>query len=173
MQAKTKYLFIGLVIVFNLHATYSQNDKAASLNSISYINLTKLDVFYSNTVMQDPEFECRQNGRQTDFTSNPLFINGQVMDVNKFNMDSKGVLTVVKQQGGDAGAMPIPFYVSIRRHGKVIEDKKMSFLNKELYNINLSEIFLFSMHGDVLIIKPARAEDWKAKRILKLFAKGC
>jgi hypothetical protein len=45
-------------------------------------------------------------------------------------------------------------------------------LNKELYKINLSDIFPFCKDGDLLIVKPARAEDWASKRILKLLG-GC
>jgi hypothetical protein len=174
MHVKSKYLFVGLIVTLSLTTAFSQNgDATTSINTSSYINLTKLDVFYSNSVMQDPEFGCRDNGSQTVFRSNPIFINGQPMDISKFNLASKGILTLVKEQGGDAGSTTIPFYVSIRRNGKIIEDKKMLFLNKECLDINLSDIFSFSKQGDMLIISPARQEDWKAKRILKLFAGGC
>jgi hypothetical protein len=68
---------------------------------------------------------------------------------------------------------PIPFYVSIRRNGVIVEDNKMNFLNKQLYKVNLSDVFPFSKPGDVLIINPVNPEDWKAKRILKLLNMGC
>ena len=35
------------------------------------------------------------------------------------------------------------------------------------------QVFKFAKEGDLLIIKPARAEDWRAKRILKLIVNGC
>ena len=166
MKVKTKYLLFGLILVFSLNKAYTQNE-------ISYVNMTKLDAFYSGNVLQDPEFECRQTGREVHFDSNPLFLNGQVLDFNKFNLDTKGVLTLVKGIQGTEEAATIPFFVTIRRNGKVVEDEKMLFLNRELFQINLSDIFPFSKFGDLLIIKPARAEDWKAKRILKLFNGGC
>jgi hypothetical protein len=167
MKVTIKYLFIGLIIALNFNAAFTQN------NSVAYTDLTKLDFFYLGTVMQDPEFACRGNGKDAVFSSNPLCLDGKVLDYSKFNMDSKGILTLVKDKQGTEDAKIIPFYVSIRRNGKIVEDEKMTFLKKECYQINLSDIFPFSKSGDMLIIAPAREEDWKAKRILKLFGGGC
>ena len=169
MKVKIKYLALGLSLIFNLNKVFTQN------NSISYVNMTKLDVFYSNTVLQDPEFSCSDKSSQTNFASNPLFLNGQAMDVNKFSLESKGVLSlvIIKDKSETREATPVPFYVSIRRNGKMLDAQEMPFLNKEVYEINLADIFAFSKQGDMLIIVPAKAEDWKAKRILKLFNRGC
>jgi hypothetical protein len=168
MTAKIKNLALGLALILNLHAAYAQN-------SVSYINMTKLDAFYSNSVLQNPEFSCSDNSSQTNFVSNPLYLNGQAMDVNKFSLESKGVLTlvIVKDKSETRESTPVPFYVSIRRNGKILDAQEMPFLNKEIFEINLADIFAFSKQGDMLIIVPAKAEDWKAKRILKLFNKGC
>jgi hypothetical protein len=174
MKVKTKYLALGLVLLFNLNKAFTQNDGSYK-NSVSYINMTKLDVFYSNTVLQDPEFSCSDKSSQNNFASNPLFLNGQAMDINKFSLESKGILSlvIVKDKSETRQATPIPFYVSIRRNGKILDAQEMPFLNKEIFEINLADIFAFGKQGDMLIIVPAKAEDWKAKRILKLFSRGC
>ena len=86
---------------------------------------------------------------------------------------SKGLLTVVKNVPVTGEIAAIPFYISLRRDGKVVENKKMPFAHKQLDKINIEEVFKFAKEGDLLIIKPARAEDWRAKRILKLIVNGC
>ena len=54
------------------------------------------------------------------------------------------------------------------RGSKILENKKMLFANKFLERINLFDILPFAKEGDVLIVKRVRAEDFPAKRILKL-----
>ncbi len=172
MKSTVKNLFIVLVIFLSYNA-FSQNDSDAfSELSKSFTNLTQFKFFYKETdytrakeVMQDNEFERKGCSVQI----NPLQINGQTLDYATFDLNSRGVLSLVN---GQANSQNIPFYVFIRRNGEVIADKKMTFLNKELYKVNLSDIFPFCMHGDMLIIKPAKSEDWMAKRILKLLG-GC
>ena len=176
MKAKTKYLVIGLVLALNLNEAYSQT------SNITFIDFNKLDVLYTykskldehaEDVMQNNEFERKDIGNEAPINCNPLLLNGQVLDYGTFDLNSKGLLTVVSGKPETAEAKPIPFYVSLRRNGKVLDNKQMPFLNKELYKVNLSDIFPFSKNGDLLIIKPAKAEDWRAKRILKLIGQGC
>jgi hypothetical protein len=127
---------------------------------------------HAQEVMQDNELVQQKIGQDADFYANPLLINGYSLDYDTFDANTKGILTVVKGNPDSKDAQPIPFYVSLRRNGKIVNDKKMSFLNKVLYKVNLSDIFPFSKFGDVLIVNPVRAEDWKAKRLLKLVG-GC
>jgi hypothetical protein len=100
-------------------------------------------------------------------------LNDKTLDYGAFDLQSKGVLTLVKGNLITVKATPISFFVSIRRNGKILDDKNMLFLNKPLYKINLSKIFPFAKEGDILIINPVQAENWKAKRILKLIGGGC
>lgn len=173
MKSKTKNLFIALIVLLSFNNAFTQNDKDAfSELSKSFTNLTQFKFFYKESdytrakeVMQDNEFEKKGCSVQI----NPLQLNGQTLDYSTFDLSSKGVLSLVN---GQSDSKNIPFQVIIRRNGEIIEDKKMSFLNKELYKINLSDIFPFCMHGDMLIIKPTKPEDWMAKRILKLLG-GC
>ena len=174
MQTRMKFLFLFLTVIFYLNLASAQS------SDFVLTDLTRMYLFYNSRpvnhakeVMQDNELEKNALGENANISWNPLLLNGKVLDYDMFFLESKGVLTLVKGKPETDEATPIPFYISIRRNGKIFEDKKMTFLNKSLYKINLSALSTFTKNGDILIIKPARAEDWKAKRILKLIANGC
>lgn len=183
MQKRTKFLTAFLLCALNSVSIHAQND-------VSYVDLTTPPLlrelqkdwttppFFTprqkraRQVMHDNELVSNKIGQDANFYDNPLQINGLPLEYSDFDLTTKGILTVVKGNPNSQDAQPIPFYVSIRRNGKIITDKKMSFLNKTLYKINLSDILSFGRDGDVLIINPVKAEDWKAKRLLKLLG-GC
>jgi hypothetical protein len=127
---------------------------------------------HAQEVMQDNELVRNDIGQDANFSTNPLLINGKLLDYNTFSLGTQGILTLVRGNSASKEAQPIPFSISIRRNGKIVEDKKMSFFNKTLYKVNLSDIFSVSQHGDILIVNPVGKEDWKAKRLLKLLG-GC
>jgi hypothetical protein len=176
MRVKIKYLFAFLLGVFNITFTNAQ-----SLESY-YAQMTVLPFFraltrpprltHAQKVAQDSEFERKDVGKDADFAANPLLINGIPLNYDTFDGNTKGILTVVKGNPNSKEAQTIPFYVSIRRNGRILKDEKMSFLKKKLQSVKLSDIFLFTKFDDVLIINPVKAEDWKAKRVLKLLG-GC
>lgn len=175
MQAKIKVLLTFLVCALNAIVTDAQP-------LASYAEMTTIPWFrvlakpprltHAQEVMQDNELIPQKVGQNANFSANPLQINGQSLDYDTFDFGTQGVLTAVKGSPDSGESELIPFHVSLRRNGKILKDKKMSFLNKRLYKINLSDIFPFGQQGDVLIINPVRKEDWKAKRLLKLIG-GC
>jgi hypothetical protein len=175
MQGKTKLLLTLLVCVLSTIVADAQPLDA-------YVHMTTIPWFrvlarpprltHAQEVMQDNELARKKVGQDANFHANPLLINGYSLNYDTFDAGTRGILTVVKGDPDSKEAQPIPFYVSLRRNGKILTDKKMSFLNKALYKVNLSDIFPFSQQGDVLIINPVRREDWKAKRVLKLVG-GC
>lgn len=186
MKEITKYGFIVLFIAFNTLVAGAQGlesyaDYSISHNTTTVKYLIKRNVYklseqqiHAQEVMQNNELVQNTIGQNVHFYANPLQLNGQLLDYGTFDMSNKGVLTVVRGNPESKDAQAVPFYVSIRRNGKIVENKKMSFLNKAVQKINLSDIFPFCEQGDVLIVNPSRAEDWKAKRILKLFGgSGC
>jgi hypothetical protein len=177
MEKKMKYLFMGLMLIFATNAV-AQN------NSDAVVSITKNSFFYKQSpedfkkerakeVTQDNELERHEVGKNENFSSNPLMLNGKTLDYGDFNMQSKGTLTLVKGNLITINTTPISFRVSIRRNGVILNDKKMFFLNKTINKINVSEIFPFCKEGDMLIINPVNVENWKAKRILKLIWGGC
>jgi hypothetical protein len=186
MKGKMKFLMAALITLLSMEFNYAQSysyEKPVTFkqnNDVYVEKLTNLNWFNKNTnnnntakeVIQDNEFERNEAGELANFYLNPLLLNGRTLDLNNFFLGTKGILSVVKGKPETNEAKAIPFYVYIRRDGKIIEDSKMSFLNKTLFKIELSDIFPFCKRGDLLIIKPVRGEDWKAKRILKLI-EGC
>ncbi len=175
MQGKTKVLFVLLLCALSTTIISAQPlESYAELTTIPWFRVwaNPPRLTHAQEVMQDNELERHAVGQDANFPTNPLQINGLMLDYNTFDINTKGILTVVKGNPDSKEAQAIPFCVSIRRNGEIVKDKKMSFLNKVLYKVNLADIFPFSKQGDVLIVNPARAADWKAKRLLKLLG-GC
>jgi hypothetical protein len=175
MQKKTKWLCTLLVVFFTTTVAKTQNlESYAQMTTIPFFRALARPprLTHAQEVMQDNELQCNKIGQDANFYTNPLQINGLMLDYDTFDLTTKGVLTVVKGNPATKEAQAIPFTISIRRNGKVLKDKNKAFLNKTLYKIDLSEIFPFNEHGDILIINPTRKADWKAKRLLKLLG-GC
>lgn len=171
MKSKTLYVLVGLM-------TYFQASLMAQSSYIDYSALTILKQFYETErlgklVMQDNEFEPNNSGYMSRIYANPLLLNGTTLIYGNFNLSSRGILTIVKGNPETSTAQKIPFYVLIRRNGKMVEAPTMKFKNKKLYKIEVSEIFKFCEPNDILILKPANPEDWRAKRVLKLLGAGC
>lgn len=118
-------------------------------------------------VTQDNELEYHTQSVGT-FFSNPLQLNGIELDYSKFNIGTEGELTLIKGNAVTGRATPIPFYIYLRRDGKILELPVEKALKKKLWKIDLHAILKHAEPGDQLIIKPANNEDWQAKRILKV-----
>lgn len=118
-------------------------------------------------VMQDNEITPGAKAVGS-FYNNPLMINTRPLDYNGFSIESKGELTVIKGDAATGRPERIPFYLYLRRNGMIIERPKIKY-----YNTEISDILKESRVGDYLIIEPANAEDWQAKRILKILKGGC
>ena len=142
-----------------------------SLTSLSWFKRFQ-QKFVPLVSFQDNEFEPHEAGKDANFYSNPLVLNGQVLDFNTFDLNSRGYLSVVKGNPDLISAEAIPFHISVRRNGKIVTDKRMKFLNKTLYKADLEEVFPSILPGDVMILNPVRNEDWKAKRVLRMGG-GC
>ena len=180
MSKKAKYLFVILAFVCantvaqaQILAAYMDYSKTQMDIStiLRIINPNKAQA-WAQQVMQDNELVRYNVGQDANFNCNPLLVDGKSLDYSQFHLGSSGELSVVKGNPESKDAERIPFYISIRRNGEIIVDKKMPFLDKVLYKVNLLDLQPFSRPDDVLIINPVRREDWKAKRILKLIG-GC
>jgi len=123
----------------------------------------------AEAVMQDNELE-RDHAGQNDnyFFCNPLLLNGRTLDYRNFTLTSAGELSVIGKESGSSRSIKIPFYVSLRRNGQILELKDEDILNRVFHKIEISKILALAQPGDQLIIDPTQKEDWKAKRILKL-----
>lgn len=125
------------------------------------------------TVMQDSEYQ-NTGYEKGIFLSNPLMLSGKPLDYGKFNLESKGQLTVCKGAKTPAGqTKPIPFYVYLRRNGNKILIPAKEKSDPKQVKIDLSEIFKYAKPGDHLVIEAVNKEDGRVKRILKLLGGGC
>ena len=180
MSKKAKYLFIILAFmcantighaqILASYMDYSKNQR--DIRTIFRIINPNKAQEWAQQVIQDSEWVPHNIGPDANFYWNLLVLNGKPLDYSQFHLGSSGELSVVKGNPESKDAERIPFYISIRRNGEIIVDKKMPFLDKVLYKVNLLDLQPFSRPDDVLIINPVRREDWKAKRILKLIG-GC
>lgn len=177
MRVKIKFLLLLCAFLLRGVSADAQNNLLAAFDL--YPKVTSLgDLFFTpadrhaKEVRQDSEFEPSNLVAKPAFAENPLQLDGKPLDYRTFEYYTKGTLTVIKGQPNTKEAVAIPFYVSIRRNGKIIDSKKMPFANKVLFKINMLDIFPFTQGNDMLIIRPANPEDWQAKRILKLIG-GC
>jgi hypothetical protein len=183
MKKNRVYCILCFIGTMNI-AIQAQNTSINDQRNASYINgLTSIKKFYdpqgekqerehASQVMQCIDYDRNEAGISSDIYDNPLLLNGKSLDYGKFYLGTEGLLTVVKGNPETAAAKAIPFYIQIKRNGKIINTDKMLFSGKALQKIQLSEIYPFCKNGDMLIIKPVNAEDWKAKKILKLI-EGC
>ncbi len=166
-----KLLLILSIIVFNNILADAQQSYSEYARQ-RFTLLRRPTPPHGELVRQNNEIVASVTAQNAYLHENPLQLNGKMLDYDKFTMDSKGVLRVVEGNPNSKDAKPVPFYVTIRSNGKFVQDKKMPFLNKAMIEVNLSDIMPFCQIDDVLIISPAREEDGKAKRILKLLLGG-
>jgi hypothetical protein len=124
-------------------------------------------------VMQDSEF-IPTGEAVGNFYGNPLLINGQPLEYSTFKITSKGELTVIKGTAVTGQTIQIPFYIYLRRNGAMVKLPGEDLLKSKHMKIEMSTVLKLAEPGDQLIVQPANKEDWKAKRILKLFGDdGC
>ena len=118
--------------------------------------------------MQNNEFERSEIGQAENIYCNPLLLDGHLLEYGNFTIHTRGELQLIKGEPESSGSTKIPFFIRLRRDGKLIDNKNMDFLHKQLYEIEISTVLAFSQPGDQLIITPVNKVDWKAKRILKI-----
>lgn len=198
MKFQISNLWAAALLVFVLLAinTYFQESPdsmnrplqtaKAALESPSKIDkMTALDAGYfyevimnwpdriakAQAVALDNELEQFDECQNANFFDNPLLLNGKPLEYADFDASSRGTLTVVEGDPKSPAAAKIPFKIYLRRAGAIITAGK-SDINKEVTEIEISEILSLALPDDHLIIVPARKSDWKAKRILKITG-GC
>ena len=125
------------------------------------------------SVQMDNELEPSNEGMDEDIQSNPLLLDGQSLNFNEFGLQSEGTLTLLVGDPLSQNALQIPFTIKLRRYGKILDDPSMDFMNKELYGVEISSVLQFALPGDHLIITPTQNKYWKAKRLLRVVARGC
>jgi len=153
---------IPLVLLsFGLSVCFSDGQGLTSFYALTSNEKTK-------EVLQNNEFERSEIGQSENIYCNPLLLDGRLLDYRNFTITTRGKLELSKGEPESSGSTKIPFFIRLRRDDKIIDNKNMDFLHKELYKIEISNVLAFSQPGDQLIITPVNKVDWKAKRILKI-----
>jgi len=119
------------------------------------------------------EFARSAMGQHENVYCNPILICGEPLNYNTFNLQTTGELVLINGNPEVSKPSMIPFTIVLRRNGLVLKSPELNFLNRELYEIEISKVLVFARLGDHLIINPTRLTDWKAKRIIKLSEPGC
>src|ERR1700704_6638449 len=88
-------------------------------------------------VMQNNEFERGEIGQAENIYCNPLLLDGHLLDYGNFTISTSGELQLIKGEPESSGSAKIPFCIRLRRDGKIIDNKNMNFLNKQLYEIEI------------------------------------
>jgi hypothetical protein len=161
---------LSTIAVLSLNVTFAVPVSAQTfLNLKDVLNTRERD--RAAEVTQDSEFEI--NAKSVgNFYINPLQLDGHELNYSEFNLGAEGELTLVKGNAVTGNPMLIPFYIYLRRDGKILELKSDKTMKRKHFKLEISRILKLAEPGDQLIIKPANKEDWQAKRILKLLG-GC
>jgi hypothetical protein len=120
--------------------------------------------------MRDHEF-ANSGDSNGNFYCNPLMISGAPSSFRSFTLKSKGELTLIKGDAKSGEAVEIPFYLHLRRKGKLVTPAASDGVIFSKAEISI--ILKVALKGDELIIEPVNKEDWPAKRIITIEADGC
>jgi hypothetical protein len=115
-------------------------------------------------VTGDNEMACDKAKQDNNFYAYPVMLEGQILDYADFKLKGQGQLSIVS--GGQAAAV-VPFYIYLRRNGKIVTACKINALNQPVCSINIADVLSYSKVGDMLIIIPATMPCGKAKIMLK------
>lgn len=163
---KKSYILLMLLTVIIGSRTFAQD----YFSSLNLFNQTK-NSDRAKAVIQDNEYTST-GYEQGNFYSNPLMLNGEPLDYNVFNVESKGELTVIKGAAITGKTTQVPFYVYLRRDGNKVSIPGYERSDISQTKIDISQILRYAKPGDQLVIEPVNKEDGPVKRILKLLG-GC
>jgi len=138
---------------------------AGLVSFILTVNCSYGQVFSAKAVLglQGNQMGCNKTTPNGNCYSYPVMFDGQILDYADFTMKGRGQLALVTSNPGSANAVKVPFYIYLRRNGKMVTEDKMNFLNKPVSSIDISDVLSFSKAGDVLIVIPAAKPEGKTK----------
>jgi hypothetical protein len=101
------------------------------------------------------------------FMKNPIRFNGGAFDYRSFTLQSRGKLSIVEGDPNDEKAKKIPFTIYLKRKGEMFFVGQF-LVQKDVYEVEISDVLAYAFGGDELILEPTRKEDRKAKQIIPL-----
>jgi hypothetical protein len=104
---------------------------------------------------------------QLVFADNPLLINGQPLNYEYFSIGSKGILTMIIDDSKSKDSKTIPFKVYLRRDKKIVHLGGYTS-DRQLSEIEISEVLKFANLGDELVIEPVDKKYYTSTRVFFL-----
>lgn len=145
-----------LLTVCCVSAISAQSFRSLSLLVISdCAQQQKVDNEFVNTAPSIGYFYC-----------NPLRLNDGTFNSNALTLETTGELKLIKGAPETGKLVEIPFYLHLRRNGKLVD--RLCGENESFSKAEISTILKVAQDGDELIIEPVNKEDWPAKRIVKI-----
>ncbi|WPP48450.1 hypothetical protein [Catalinimonas niigatensis] len=122
--------------------------------------------------LKDDQPQRNVSGKAAVIPCHPLLLNGKAFDDKNFDIHSQGILTLLEGSTDASESKLIPFRVSRKRNGVLLEEHAGATLEGE-YEIDVSLLLAHSYPGDQLIIYPIKKEHCRAKRVLRITSENC
>jgi hypothetical protein len=97
--------------------------------------------------------------------ANPLLLNGRVVTIEQFAYVNRGIVSLAK---GDApSGTAIPFYIYLRRGGKILNAEAYAH-NHAVLRYEIADILKSAKTGDELIIDPSEPANKTCRKIITI-----
>lgn len=98
-----------------------------------------------------------------------LMLDGEALDHNKFNLSTRGKLSLVSGISGTNDSTALRFNIFLKRDGEFVPTV---FSNLVMDQAELEEVLKLAVTGDQILIVPFNMANWQSKLVLKL-VDGC
>ena len=98
---------------------------------------------------------------------NPLLLNGQPMDTERFSINSQGKLSLVKGNPALPNPERLAFFAYVKRGEKIVNAAAYAY-NHPVKELEIAGILSAAKPGDLLIIEPVNKNDVMGRRIIKV-----
>ena len=99
-----------------------------------------------------------------NFYLNPLLLNGKSVDFSIFSMVNTGMISLAGNPDSESKTK-IPFYISIKRSGKIVEAYS-NIHHHAVLEVNMAEILKYAQVGDQIVIDPAEMKGQIGRKII-------
>lgn len=96
---------------------------------------------------------------------NPLLLNGASVTMDQLGWATRGILSIVKNKLNATQNTRIPFYIYLKRDGKIM-DANADAHNRPVLQYELAEILRSARAGDQIVIDPAVKTDAAGRSVI-------
>jgi hypothetical protein len=98
---------------------------------------------------------------------NPLLLNGQPIDTERFSINSQGKLSLVKGNPAVPNPERLAFFAYVKRGGEVVNAEAYAYKHP-VKELEIAGILSAAKPGDQLIIEPVNKDDVVGRRVIKV-----